>query len=80
MNLVRYTFESFSEIQEVDYFFVTTEEKKYSIFENHLPCILKLVDAEIEYAVDGSAKQVKITDLNGMLYFEDNTLTLISKH
>jgi F0F1-type ATP synthase epsilon subunit len=80
MILEHYTFDNFLQIDFVQHFFVVTEQKKYSIFENHLPCILNLIDGEIEYFSKDLASSTKINHIDGILYFENNKLTLISKH
>lgn len=80
MILEHYTFDSFLKIDFIQHFFVVTQKKKYSIFENHLSCILNLIDGEIEYFSKDLASGTKINHIDGILYFENNKLTLISKH
>ena len=80
MILEHYTFDNFLTIDSVEHFFIVTEQKKYSIFENHLPCILNLIDGEIEYFSKNILDGIKINHIDGILYFENNKLTLISKH
>lgn len=80
MVLKQYAIDRYLYVDNIVSFLVITDKKRYSFFENHLPSILNLIDGKIEYVVRGAGQSAIISDLNGMLYFSENTLTLILKH
>lgn len=77
MILEQYSKADFQKVDDISSFFVLTQKRGYSLFPDHEPLVISLVDAQLEYCIGIERKSVKIAGINGVLFYQNNKVIVI---